>query len=79
MGGIPRRIYESIGTHMKILGFTTLLASHLVMTWIIIKAFISGNWNIMFRFNEYGEGPFELGLYLISVPCVILYLRDKRG
>ena len=79
MGGIPRRMYESIGANMKRVGFSMLLMNYLVMLGTIITVFISGSWSMMFTFNDYGEGLSELILYLVSVPCVILYLRDKRG
>ena len=79
MGGIPRLMYEKLFIFMRVLGFAVLLTSYLLMLGTVIMAFLVGNWNILYRFNDYGEGLSELILYLVSVPCVILYLRDKRG
>ena len=63
---------------LKIFGGTILIASYIILFYLIIMAHNSGTWTLTLDFNHYGEGIFELILYIIGIPSVYLYLCDKK-
>ena len=53
-----------------------LLSSHFVLFSILLESLDSG-WRQCVSFNSFGEGPFELFLFIITLPLIFKWGFDE--
>lgn len=70
-------ITRAITMLWKVVGLGCLIASYVVVSWMLVRAAMGNHVQIL-SFNDMGELWFELGLWLVGFPQVVWWLSRYR-
>ena len=59
-----------------LLGMGTALVCYILMVAIVIRAFLNPGHTVLLNFNLYNEMVLELVIMLISIPPVLLFVKN---